>query len=82
MAQTRSHAKSCGCVNPSGGRNSKANESAIGTGAAYMNGWRRPKRERQPSESEPITGSATASTQSARKIAAPVQVPGSPSTWL
>lgn len=65
---------------PPGGANSAAKQSPIGSAAAYMNGCRRPQREWKLSEIEPTRGSVSASTQSARKIARPESVPGSPST--
>ena len=43
-----------------------------------MNGWRRPSLPFQLSDSDPATGSVTASNNKAMNSAAPVTVPGSP----
>ena len=56
--------------------------TASGRIEAYMNGWRRPKRECQWSDSEPASGSVNASTMSAVPTAMPASVPGRPSTWV
>jgi hypothetical protein len=55
---------------------------ATGIAAAYMNGWRRPSRERVLSDQKPMIGSHAASIIIAMKIAVPANEPGSPSTWL
>ena len=53
---------------------------AIGNALASMKGWRRPKREPELSDKEPMSGSATASMVSARKAATPAKEPDSPQT--
>ncbi len=45
-----------------------------------MNGNRRPRRDRQPSDSEPINGSKTASTTNPADSATPASAPGNPHT--
>lgn len=65
-----------------GGHRRPVNASASGTAEAYMKGCRRPRRERQLSDSDPASGSVTASKMSAIISASPASVPGSSSTWL
>lgn len=67
---------------PAGGANSATVSTATGTTAQNMNGWRRPQRERKPSDQEPATGSDAPSAIVAMATPRPVSVPESPSTWL
>ncbi len=78
-ANTMSHRNS-GKPLMSGGENRQKNVTANGTAEANMNGCRRPSRDRQLSDSEPASGSVTASNTSAMPTASPAYVPESPST--
>ena len=82
-AKHSSHRNSWKCVRPPGGLNSAANAPAKGRIEAAIRVWRRPSgARRRLSDQTPTIGSVTASTTSAAAIAAPVRVPGTPSTWV
>ena len=53
-----------------------------GNAAAYMNGCRRPQRDRKWSDHRPISGSRMTSARSDTTIAAPTSTAGIPTTWL
>ena len=85
MANTVSQAKSPHSPSVStlpGGQSRPTKASASGTAEAYMKGWRRPRRDFQLSDSDPASGSVTASNSRAIISAKPASVPGSSSTWL
>ena len=67
----------------SGGLNTHQNDNAIGTGAMNMNKCRRPHRfDRHRSDSEPISGSETASARIESVGTKPANRTSRPSTWL
>ena len=53
-----------------------------GSGAANINGWRRPSLAVQRSETAPTSGSVIASKINAMVIANPAKVPGIPSIFV
>ena len=63
-----------------GSAKSRFKVSTIGTSDAAMKGTRRPRRDCQPSDSDPTSGSITASTTSPAPSASPARPPGSPHT--
>ena len=80
--QIRNHANKVVPAN-SGGLNTHQNDKAIGAGAMNMKGWRRPQRlDRHRSESEPISGSETASTKIEIVGTRPARSTSRPSIWL
>ncbi len=65
---------------PSGGLNTAKNDSAMGTVAAYMNGWRRPRRDLVRSDIEPAMGSMKPSRTRLTETARPASRAGRPRT--
>ena len=66
--------------NTAGGNHAKVKNSATGIAAPYMNGCRRPQRDRVTSDQRPISGSATASTTNVAAIAIDTTDAGMPTT--
>jgi hypothetical protein len=80
--KARNQANSHSSGSWAGGLNTAHRQSATGTGAMNMKGWRRPSRERVRSDSEPMNGSTSPSKMMLTLIASPASVADSPSTWL
>ncbi len=74
------HASSAPVPQCEGSEKISTNNSAAAGAPTNMNGSRRPRWDCQASESEPMSGSTTASTTSPTEMAAPARPPGKPQT--